>query len=205
LRSFVGQQFEAGLLVHDFASERIYQTNMMIHIRPDQRMRFIVSREEFVNDYSFVDEIDFKITTAQPAAIVFQFVRRADDGGNAMRREVISQQNKFVRCRQILPIENRNVRRPGAVPFAVSTQQRFVQPVDPGRTDASGSAAQASTSTAIRIAAGLAPPDRKDWMDFRVVFDKFDLLPVNEPVEPSSNGGACESRIDKRDFLFGFR
>jgi hypothetical protein len=152
--------------MHDFASERIYETNVMIHVRAHQRMRFIVSGEEFVDDYPFVDEIDFKITAAQPATIVFQFVRRTDDRAHAMSLEMISQQNKFVRCRQILPIENRNVRRPGAVPFAVSTQQRFKQPFDPGRTDASGSAAQASTSTAIRIAAGLAPLNRKDWMDF---------------------------------------
>ena len=57
--------------MHYFAPERIYETNMMIHAGAHQRMRFIIPAEEFVNDYSFVDEIDFKITAAQPAAIVF--------------------------------------------------------------------------------------------------------------------------------------
>src|SRR5437773_1454503 len=120
--AFVGQQLEAGLLMHDFASERIYQTNMMIRVGAHQRMRFIVLREEFVNNYAFVDEIDFKIATAQAPAIVFQLIRRTDNRAHTARREMIFQQDELSCCRQIFPIHDRDVWDAVAIPFAVNRQ-----------------------------------------------------------------------------------
>jgi len=52
--------------MHDFEAERIYQTNMTIRLGAHQGMRFITMGKKFVNNYPFVDEIDFKIATAQP-------------------------------------------------------------------------------------------------------------------------------------------
>src|SRR5262249_13419047 len=60
-------------------------------------------------------------------AIIFQFVRRTDDRADAASREMISQQNEFIRCRQIFPIHDRDVWHAVAVPFAVNRQQRVEQ------------------------------------------------------------------------------
>src|SRR6266511_4470088 len=95
-------------------------------------MRLVISGQEFVNEYSFINKIDMKGAASQFATLVFEVVWRADDGGNTARREVILQQDEFAGCRQVCPIENRNVRHGRAAPFAVSTKQRFEQPFDGG-------------------------------------------------------------------------
>ena len=93
-------------------------------------MRLVISGQEFMNDYSFINKIDVKCAASQLASPILEIVRRTDDGGNAMRHEVASQQNEFVGSRQIFPIENRNVRHIGAAPFAISAEQRFKQRFD---------------------------------------------------------------------------
>ena len=59
-RCFVREHLEHRFLVHDFASERIHETNIMVHVCADERVRIVIAREEFVDDYPFVNEIDAK-------------------------------------------------------------------------------------------------------------------------------------------------
>ena len=42
---FAGQQFEAGFLMHDFASERIYEANVAIHVCTDKWMRVVAESQ----------------------------------------------------------------------------------------------------------------------------------------------------------------
>src|SRR5205814_5681781 len=125
LTLLVGEHFEHRFLVHDFASERIHQTYVMVHVCADERVRIVIAREEFVNDYPFVNEIDAKRAASKLPLLILEVARRTDDRGNAVCAETISQKNEFTRGRQVLPIEDRNVRHASAAPFAVSTQQRF--------------------------------------------------------------------------------
>jgi len=37
----MSEQFEAGLLMHDFAPERIYEANVAIHVCTDKWMRVV--------------------------------------------------------------------------------------------------------------------------------------------------------------------
>src|SRR6266508_5587636 len=95
-------------------------------------MRLVISGQEFVNEYSFIDKIDMKGAASQLATLVFEVVWRADDGGNTARREVILQQDEFAGCRQVCPIENRNVWHGRAAPFAIRGKQRFQQSFNRG-------------------------------------------------------------------------
>src|SRR2546427_12161539 len=105
----VSEHLKGCFLVNDFASERIHETDIVIHICADKWMRLVTAGQEFVDDYSFIDQIDPKDTGPQLTTPVFKIIWRADDGGNTMRCEVILQQNEFARCRQVLPIENRDI------------------------------------------------------------------------------------------------
>jgi hypothetical protein len=123
----VGQHLKHRLLVNDFAAERIHETNIVTHVCADEWVGFVVARDELVDDYSLINKVDAKGAASQLAIPVFKVVWRADDGGNAMRGEMIPQENKFVGCRRVLRIENRNVWHGRAAPFAISAKQRFEQ------------------------------------------------------------------------------
>ena len=114
----VREHLKHRFLVHDFASERIHETNVMIRICADERVRIIMARQEFVNDHSLVNQIDAKRAASKLPLLILEIVRRTYDSGNAVRAEMLLQKNKFTRGRQILPIQDRNVRHAGAAPFA---------------------------------------------------------------------------------------
>src|SRR4249919_526778 len=58
LALFVRKHLEHRFLMHDLASERIYETNVVIHICADEWVRIVMAREEFVDDDPFINEID---------------------------------------------------------------------------------------------------------------------------------------------------
>ena len=60
LALLVREHLKHRFLVHDFASERIHQTYVMVDVCPDERMRVIITRKELMDDYSLVNEIDSK-------------------------------------------------------------------------------------------------------------------------------------------------
>src|SRR4030095_11812206 len=95
-------------------------------------MRIIIAREELVDDHSLVDQINAKRAASKLTLLILEVVRRTDDGGNPVRAEMLLQKNELTRRRQVLPIQDRNVRHAGAAPFAISTQQRFKQSFDWG-------------------------------------------------------------------------
>ena len=45
-RLSAGEHLKHRFLVHDFASERIHETNVMVHVRANERMRIIIARQE---------------------------------------------------------------------------------------------------------------------------------------------------------------
>src|SRR5207249_5594430 len=132
LTFLVREHLKHRFLVHDFASERIHETNVVVHICADERVRIVIAREEFVNDHPLVNEIDAKRAAPQLPLLILEVVRRTYDSGNAVRAEMLLQKNELTRRRQVLPIQDRNVRHAGGAPFAVSTQQRFEQSFDWG-------------------------------------------------------------------------
>ena len=84
-----------------------------------------------MDENAFVNEVDMKVAAPEFAALpVVEIVRRTDNGANAMRGEVIAQENEFIRGRQIFPIENGDVRRAHAAPFAVTCKQGVEQSFD---------------------------------------------------------------------------
>jgi hypothetical protein len=87
----VSEHLKCRFLVHDFASKRIHQTNVVVHVCANERVPIVIPGEEFVDDYSFINKIDMKGAAAQLAAPVFEIVWRADDGRNTMRRKMIPQ------------------------------------------------------------------------------------------------------------------
>src|SRR6266699_4212006 len=92
LMHIVGEHLKRRLLVHDFASERIHETNVVVHVCAGEWMRIVVAGEEFVDEYSFVNKIYAEAAAAsQLAALIFEVVWRTDDGGNTMLREMIPQ------------------------------------------------------------------------------------------------------------------
>src|ERR1700724_1014654 len=94
-------------------------------------MRLIVTREEFVNDDSLINQIDLKIPTPQFSRAIFQLVRRTNGRAhNTMGGEMIPEQDKFVRCREIFPIQNCNIWCAAPAPFAVSREQSLEQFLD---------------------------------------------------------------------------
>ena len=93
-------------------------------------MRIVIAREEFVDDYPLINEIDAKRAASKLPLLILEIVRRTYDSWNTMRAEILLQKDEFTRRRQILPIQDRNVRHAGAAPFAISTQQRFEQSFD---------------------------------------------------------------------------
>src|SRR5438477_10318348 len=96
----VSEDFKHCLLVHDFASERIHERDILVHICADERVRVVIAREEFVNDYPFVNEIDAKRAASKLPLLILEVARRTDDRGNAVCAETISQKNEFTRGRQ---------------------------------------------------------------------------------------------------------
>ena len=81
----VSEDFKHCLLVHDFASERIHETDIVVHICADERVRVVIAREEFVNDYPFVNEIDAKRAASKLPLLILEVARRTDDRGNQIR------------------------------------------------------------------------------------------------------------------------
>ncbi len=144
LALLVREHLEHRFLVHDFASERIHETNVVVHICADERVRIVIAREEFVDDYPFINEIDAKRAASKLPLLILEILRRTYDGGNAVRAEMLLQKNELTRRRQVFPIQDRNVRHAGAAPFAISTQQRFEQSFRPARTDVNDSVGQNS-------------------------------------------------------------
>src|SRR4029453_7220839 len=95
----------------------------MVHVCADQRVRMVTAREEFVNNYSLVNEIDAKCAASKLPWLILQIVGRTNDGGNAVRAEMLLQKDELTLRRQVFPIKNRNVRHAAAAPFAINTQQ----------------------------------------------------------------------------------
>jgi hypothetical protein len=87
----VSEHLKYRFFVHDFASEWIHETNVVVQVCADEWMRIVVAGEEFVDDYSFVNKIHTEAAASQLAAPVFEIVWRTDDGGNTMLREMIPQ------------------------------------------------------------------------------------------------------------------
>src|SRR5437870_558125 len=102
----------------------------MVHVCADERMRIIIARQEFVDDHSLVNEIDAKRAASKLPLLILEILGRTDDGGNTVRAEMLLQKNELTRRRQVLPVHDRNIRRPGAAPFAIGTQQRLEQSLD---------------------------------------------------------------------------
>ena len=84
-------------------------------------------REQFVDEDSFVNEIDRKIAAAQLAFLIGKIVGGTNNRANTLADEIISQQHKFIRGGQILPVDDGNIRQTGTAPFAVRREQRFEQ------------------------------------------------------------------------------
>src|SRR4029453_6948817 len=124
---FVGQHFEARFLVQKFAPERVYQAYIVVQVSLDQRMPLIVTAEKFVDEDAFIDKIDSEITATEFSPGVLKLIGRTNDRRDAVRREMLLQQDKFVGRWQIFPINNGNVGRARAAPLLVSCQQGFEQ------------------------------------------------------------------------------
>jgi len=92
----------------------------VVHVCADERVRIIVTREEFVDDNSLINEIDAKRAVSQLPLLILEILGRTYDGGNAVRAEMLLQKDELTRRRQILPIHDRNVRHARAAPFAIS-------------------------------------------------------------------------------------
>jgi hypothetical protein len=56
----VREHLEHRFLVHDFASEGIHETNIVVRVCAGERMGIIIARKELVDDHSLVNEIDSK-------------------------------------------------------------------------------------------------------------------------------------------------
>src|SRR4030095_2789224 len=102
MASLVSEHLEHRFLVHYFASKRIHEADVMVHVCAEERMRIVIAREEFVNDYSFIDEIDAKRAASKLPLLILKIVRRTDDRGNTVRAEMLLQKNKFTRSRQVV-------------------------------------------------------------------------------------------------------
>jgi hypothetical protein len=50
-----GEDLKHRLLVNDCASERIHEANVVIHVRADEWVGLVITRQEFVDDYSFIN------------------------------------------------------------------------------------------------------------------------------------------------------
>jgi hypothetical protein len=98
----VSEHLKCRFIVHDFASEWIHETNVVVHVCADEWMRIVVAGEEFVDEYSFVNKIDAEDAASQIAGPVFEIVWRTDDGGNTMRGEMILQENEFVELHSLM-------------------------------------------------------------------------------------------------------
>src|SRR6516162_6180553 len=94
LALFIREHLEHRLLVHDFASERIHQAHVMVHICADERMRVIKARQEFVDDHSLVNEIDAKRAASKLPLLILEIVRRTNDGRNTVCAEMFFQKNE---------------------------------------------------------------------------------------------------------------
>ena len=124
---FIREHLKHGFLMHDFASERIHETNVVVYISADEWVRIVIACEEFVDDYPFINEIDAKRAASKSPLLILEILRRTYDSGNAVRAEMLSQKNELTRRRQVLPIQDRDGRHARAAPFVRSTQQRFEQ------------------------------------------------------------------------------
>ena len=74
-RSLVREHLKHRFLVHDFASERIHETNVVVHVCADERVRIVIAREEFVDDYPFINEIDAKRAASKLPLLILEIVR----------------------------------------------------------------------------------------------------------------------------------
>ena len=83
-----------------------------------------------MDDYPFINEIDAKRAASKLPLLIREIARRTDDGGNTMRAEVLLQKDEFTRRRQVLPIQDCDIWRAGAAPFAIGSQQCFKQSLD---------------------------------------------------------------------------
>ena len=95
----------------------------------DDWVRIVIAREEFVDDYPFINEIDAKRAASKLPLLILEIFRRTYDGGNVVRvrAEMLLQKDELTRRRQVLPIEDCDIWHTVAAPFVISTQQRFEQ------------------------------------------------------------------------------
>src|SRR6266446_346145 len=69
---FVREHLKHRFLVHDLASERIHETNVVVHICADEWVRIAIAREEFVDDYPFINEIDAKRAASKLPLLILE-------------------------------------------------------------------------------------------------------------------------------------
>src|SRR5215510_14392082 len=93
LPMLVCEHLKHRFLMDYFASERIHEAHIVVHVRADERMAIIVTRQEFVDDHSLVNEIDGKRAASKLPILIFENVGRTNDGGNTMLGKILLQKN----------------------------------------------------------------------------------------------------------------
>ena len=59
----------------------------MVHVCADERMGIVIARQELVDDYPLINEIDAKRAASKLPLLILEIVRRTYDSWNTMRGE----------------------------------------------------------------------------------------------------------------------